>query len=142
MYEFYRKDTDYGRTVCRREVEKCWFEGIMLRGIATMFAFACLVSVAFIIGGVQYSWIITVSTFGIALWLGLINFFITEYRYKKYIRELKLSVEQEELEEIYKQETEKLEYMLDVLESTKISDLTLYDIDKRDKIKIDLEGLV
>jgi hypothetical protein len=139
MYEFYRKDTDYGRTVVRREVERYRFECDVLRAFAWIFAFVGLESVAFIAGGVQYSWIITVFCLGLAIWLGLTNYFITEHKYKKYLKELKLSVEQKELEEIYNQETEKLKYELGLLEDKPLSELTLYLIDKRDKIKRHIE---
>lgn len=139
MCEFYRKDTDYGRTVCRRPVERYWFESEFLRCFAIMFAVICLISVAFVAGGIQHSWIVTVSSFGVALCLGLIDYFITEHKYNKYIKELKLSVEQEELEEIYKQETEKLKDELELLEDKPLSEMCLYLIDKRNKIKKDLE---
>ena len=138
MYKYYRSTTDYGRTVCRREVEKYWFESEFLRGFTIIFAIICLVSIVFVARGVQYSRIVTASSFGIALCLGFISYFITEYKYKKYIEELKLSVEQEGLEEIYNQETKKLEYELELLEDRKIGDLSLYELDKRDKIKRDL----
>ena len=134
MYEFYRKDTDYGRTVCRREVDIFWFEVDILRALATMFFIASIVS-----GGVQYAWIATVSFLGIVLGLGITNSFVAQHRYNKYIKELKQSYEQEELEEIYNQETEKLNDELKLLEDKPLSEMCLYLIDKRNKIKRDLE---
>lgn len=135
MYKYYKKETNYGRTVCRREVERYWFENEFLKGFTATFALVCLISIAFLAGGIQHSWIVTVSSFGMALCLGLINYFVTEHRYNKYVKELKLSVEQEELEEIYNQETEKLKYELELLEDKPLSEMCLYLIDKRDKIK-------
>lgn len=136
MYKYYKKETDYGRTVCRRSVEFSDFENDFLKGFAILSLLVCLVSIVFMISKVPYTWIVAVSTLIMGATLEAISFIVANHKYHKTINNLRQDPKQEELKHIFNDETAKIRIRFESLYyGKKSSELTLEEIELVDKLR-------